>query len=163
MCVISRVAMTWCSRRVFRRRRRGVVVCDVSYDGPSRPRSSVMLATTATRIAGTTIAKAETMATQANLTQQILSMRSKSADILVIFATPSPTIRDISVIETAPGGVRLTVVARQPDADQPRLRNVRRQRQHLRRERDRLAIHDGVARVDRGAGHAVPGAVRSRR
>jgi branched-chain amino acid transport system substrate-binding protein len=32
------------------------------------------------------------VATQANLTQQILSMRSKSADILVIFATPSPTI-----------------------------------------------------------------------
>ncbi len=32
------------------------------------------------------------VATQSNLTQQILSMRSKSADILVIFATPSPTI-----------------------------------------------------------------------
>jgi branched-chain amino acid transport system substrate-binding protein len=32
------------------------------------------------------------VATQANLTQQILSMRSKQADILVIFATPSPTI-----------------------------------------------------------------------
>ena len=32
------------------------------------------------------------VATQANLTQQILSMRSKSADILVIFATPSPAI-----------------------------------------------------------------------
>jgi len=32
------------------------------------------------------------VATQANLTQQILSMRGKSADILVIFATPSPTI-----------------------------------------------------------------------
>jgi branched-chain amino acid transport system substrate-binding protein len=31
-------------------------------------------------------------ATQVNLTQQILSMKSKSADILVIFATPSPTI-----------------------------------------------------------------------
>jgi branched-chain amino acid transport system substrate-binding protein len=32
------------------------------------------------------------VATQANLTQQILSMRSKGADILVIFATPNPTI-----------------------------------------------------------------------
>jgi branched-chain amino acid transport system substrate-binding protein len=32
------------------------------------------------------------VATQANLTQQILSMKSKSADILVVFATPSPTI-----------------------------------------------------------------------
>src|SRR4051794_1854084 len=32
------------------------------------------------------------VATQTNLTQQILSMRSKSADILVIFATPTPTI-----------------------------------------------------------------------
>src|SRR3954469_16222986 len=32
------------------------------------------------------------VATQANLTQQILSMRGKSADVLVVFATPSPTI-----------------------------------------------------------------------
>ena len=32
------------------------------------------------------------VATQSNLTQQILSMRSKQADVLVIFATPSPTI-----------------------------------------------------------------------
>jgi branched-chain amino acid transport system substrate-binding protein len=32
------------------------------------------------------------VATQSNLTQQILSMKSKGADILVIFATPTPTI-----------------------------------------------------------------------
>jgi branched-chain amino acid transport system substrate-binding protein len=32
------------------------------------------------------------VATQSNLTQQILSMRSKSADVLVVFATPNPTI-----------------------------------------------------------------------
>lgn len=32
------------------------------------------------------------VATQSNVTQQLLSMKSKGADILVIFATPSPTI-----------------------------------------------------------------------
>ena len=103
------------------------------------------------------------VATQANLTQQILSMRSKSADILVIFATPSPTITAL-VTATKVGWTRAGDVHRQR-VEQPHLHARRgcerrrpdeRVRDDVRQELDRRQGRPGVRRSRERSSTSTP-------